>query len=181
MCNCSVIWFSIVFSISVWHISVYYWLFPFGDITLTSQQLSCSAPVSSASAISIMMQQSERELQYRCGSVSGNDMGSSTESNSAVDGGQQAKHQRWKGPMPNIRVTLLDRSVARAHSSLRGSVEILGSIKCDLTPKLCEGARTHEISKAHKSFGEIPPGVKVIQIIKFFNRDPKSNLGKLKN
>ena len=60
-------------------------------------------------------------------------------------------------------------------------IEILGSIRCALALKLCGGARTHEISKAHKSFGEIPPGVKVIQIIEFFNGDPKSNLGKLKN
>ena len=51
---------------------------------LTSQQMSCSAVVSSGSAMGIMMQQFERELQYRCGSVSGSDMGSSTESNSAV-------------------------------------------------------------------------------------------------
>ena len=32
----SVIWFSIIFAISVWHISVYYWLFPFGDITFAA-------------------------------------------------------------------------------------------------------------------------------------------------
>ena len=51
---------------------------------LTSQQLSCNAAVSSGSAMGSMMQQFERELQYKCGS----DMGNSTESNSAVDGGQ---------------------------------------------------------------------------------------------
>ena len=51
---------------------------------LTSQQLSCSAIVSSGSAMGSMMQQFERELQYRCGS----DMSSSTKSSSAVDGGQ---------------------------------------------------------------------------------------------
>ena len=45
---------------------------------LTSQQLSCSAAVSSGSVMGSMMQQIERELQYRCGSVSGSDMGSST-------------------------------------------------------------------------------------------------------
>ena len=51
---------------------------------LTSQQLSCSAAVSSGSAIGSMMQQIERELQHRCGSG----MGNITESSSAVDGGQ---------------------------------------------------------------------------------------------
>ena len=55
----------------------------------------------------------------------------------------------------------------------------MGSIRCALALKLYGGARTHEISKTQKSFGEILPGVKVIQIIKFFNGDPKSNLGKL--
>ena len=64
---------------------------------------------------------------------------------------------------------------------LRESVEILGSIKCALALKNCGGARTRDISKTQKSFGEIPPGVKVIQIINFFNGDPMSNLGKLKN
>ena len=58
---------------------------------LTSRPLSCSATVSSGSAMGKMMQQFERELQYRCGSCIG--MGSSTERSSAVDGGQQAKHQ----------------------------------------------------------------------------------------
>ena len=60
-------------------------------------------------------------------------------------------------------------------------VEIFGSIRCALAPKLCGGARTHEISKTQKSFGEIPLGIKFIQIINFFNGDPKSNLEKLKN
>ena len=55
------------------------------------------------------------------------------------------------------------------------------SIRCALAPKLCGGARTHEIFKTQKAFGEISSGVKFIQIIKFFNEDPKSNLGKLKN
>ena len=63
----------------------------------------------------------------------------------------------------------------------QGSVEILGSIGCALALKLCGGARTHEISKTQKAFGEIPCGEKFIQNIKFFNEDPKSNLGKLKN
>ena len=55
---------------------------------LTSRQLSCSAAVSSGNTMGNMMQQFEREVQYRCGSVSGSGMGSSTESNSAMDGGQ---------------------------------------------------------------------------------------------
>ena len=59
---------------------------------LTSQQLSCSVAVSSDYAMGSMMQQIERELQYVCSSVSGSDMGSSIESNNAVDGGKQAKH-----------------------------------------------------------------------------------------
>ena len=55
------------------------------------------------------------------------------------------------------------------------------SFMCDVASKHCGGAGTHEISKTQKAFGEIPVGVKVNQIIKFFNEDPKSNLGKLKN
>ena len=55
-----------------------------------------------------------------------------------------------------------------------------GSIGCALAPKLGGGSGTHEISKTQKAFGEIPSGVKVIQIIKFFNEEPKSNFGKLK-
>ena len=54
---------------------------------LTSQQLSCSAAVSSSSAMGSMMQQVERELQYRCRSVNGSGMGNSIESSSTVDGG----------------------------------------------------------------------------------------------
>ena len=54
---------------------------------LTSQQLSWSAVVSSGSAMASMMQQFERGLQYRCGSVNGSGMGSNTESSGAVDGG----------------------------------------------------------------------------------------------
>ena len=69
---------------------------------LTSQQLSCSAAVSSGSAMGSMMQQFERELQYRCSSVSGNGMGSSIESSSAVDGGQQAKHQQHKSSTQDL-------------------------------------------------------------------------------
>ena len=52
-----------------------------------------------------------------------------------------------------------------------------GSIGCDLAPKLCRGAKTHEISKTQKAFGEISFGVEVILVINFFNEDPKSNLG----
>ena len=61
---------------------------------LTSQQLSCSAAVRSGNAMGSIMQQFERELQYRCGSVSRSGIGNSIESSSAVDGGQQAKHQQ---------------------------------------------------------------------------------------
>ena len=75
---------------------------------LTSQQLSCSAAVSSGSAMGSMMQQVERELQYRCGNVSGSDMSSSTESSSAVDGGQQAKHQQHREQLQNLVVHGVD-------------------------------------------------------------------------
>ena len=57
---------------------------------LTSQQLSCSVAIGST------MQQFEREVQYRCGSVSVSGMGSSTKSSSVVDVGQQAKHQQHR-------------------------------------------------------------------------------------
>ena len=63
---------------------------------LNSQQLSFNAAVSNGSAMGNVMQQFERELQYKCGNVSGSGMGSSTERNSAIDGGQQAKHQQHK-------------------------------------------------------------------------------------
>ena len=53
-----------------------------------------------------------------------------------------------------------------------------GSIGCALDLKLCGGAKTHEISKTQKAFGEISSGVEVIQVI-FFNEDPKSKLRKL--
>ena len=75
---------------------------------LTSQQLSCSATVSSGTAMGNMMQQFERELQYRCSGVSGSDMGSSTESNSAVDGGQQAKHQQRKDQCQDLAIHGVD-------------------------------------------------------------------------
>jgi len=45
---------------------------------LTSQQLSCSATISSGSAMGSMMQYFERELQYRCSNDNGRVMGSST-------------------------------------------------------------------------------------------------------
>ena len=70
--------------------------------------------------------------------------------------------------MPWIKVMLLVRSIARAHSSLRESVDFLGSIGCVLAPKICGGTRTHEISKTQKLFGEISPGVHFIQIINYF-------------
>ena len=59
---------------------------------LTSRPLSCSATVSSGNAMGNMMQQVESELQYRCGSVSGSDMGSST----------VAAMQRMEGSRPSI-------------------------------------------------------------------------------
>ena len=48
------------------------------------------------------MQQFERELQYKCGSVSG--MGNSTESSNVVDGGQQAKHQQHRNQHQDLAV-----------------------------------------------------------------------------
>lgn len=57
---------------------------------------------------------------------------------------------------------------------------ILGSIGCALAPKFCGEARTHGISKTQKSFGEIPPGLRVIKIINIFNGVPKSKLRKIK-
>lgn len=90
---------------------------------LTSQLLSCSAAVSCGSAMGNMMQHFERELQYRCSSDSGKVMGSSTGCGSAVDEGQQAKHQQHRGPLQWISVILLLRSIVRAHSLLRGSVD----------------------------------------------------------
>ena len=67
---------------------------------LTSQQLSCSAAVSSGSAMGSMMQQFERELQYRCGGVSA--MGSNTESSNAEDEGQRAKHQQHRSSTQDL-------------------------------------------------------------------------------
>jgi len=90
---------------------------------LNSQQLSCSAAVSSGSAMGSMMHHIERELQYGCSSDSGNVMGSSTDCSSAMDEGQQAEHQQRRGTMSWITMILLLGSIARAHSSLRGSVE----------------------------------------------------------
>jgi len=56
----------------------------------------------------------------------------------------------------------------------------LGSIGCALAPKFCGGARTHEISKTQKSFGEISPRLYFIKIINIFNGVPKSKLRKIK-
>ena len=50
-----------------------------------------------------MMQQVERELQYKCGSVSGNGMCSSV-----VDGGQQAKHQQHRKQDQDLAVHGVD-------------------------------------------------------------------------
>ena len=61
--------------------------------SLTSQQLSCSAAISSGSAMGSMMQQFERELQYRCGSDCGRVMGSST---------QRSSSTMMKGNRPSI-------------------------------------------------------------------------------
>ena len=66
---------------------------------------------------------------------------------------------------------------------LRGSFEILcslGSIRCALALKFCEGAKTHLTSKTQKAFREISSGVQVIQIINYFNVFPKSKLRKIK-
>ena len=71
----------------------------------------------------------------------------------------------------------------RAHSVLRGCVEILyswGSIGCALALKFCGGAKTHLNSKTWKVFCEILIGVQVIQIINYFNGFPKSKLRKIK-
>jgi len=84
-----------------------------------SQQLGCNATVSSSSAMGNMMHHFESEKQYRCSSV----MANSTGCNNVVDEGQQAKHQQHKGSMFWINVMLLLRSIARAHYSLRGSVD----------------------------------------------------------
>ena len=66
---------------------------------------------------------------------------------------------------------------------LRGSAEILcswGSIGCALALKLCGGAKKHINSKTQKAFGEISASVQVIQIINYFNVDPKSKVRKTK-
>ena len=56
----------------------------------------------------------------------------------------------------------------------------MGNIECALAPKFCGGARTHEISKTQKSFGEIPHGLYFIKIINIFNGLLKSKLRKIK-
>jgi len=50
-------------------------------------------------------------------------MGSSIGCSSAVDEGQQGKHQQHRGLMSWIRVMLLLGSIVRAHSLLRGIVD----------------------------------------------------------
>ena len=56
----------------------------------------------------------------------------------------------------------------------------MGSIGCTIAPKFCGGARTREISKTQKLFGEIPPGLYFIKIINIFKGVPKSGLRKIK-
>jgi len=60
----------------------------------------------------------QRELQYRCSSGSGRAMGSNTGGSSAVDVGQQAQHQY------RYQCDVQWWSITRAHSSLRGSVDL---------------------------------------------------------
>ena len=55
-----------------------------------------------------LMQWFERELRYKFSGVSGSDMGNSTESSSAVDGGQQAKHQQHKNQHQDLAVHGVD-------------------------------------------------------------------------
>ena len=80
-------------------------------------------------------------------------MGSNTrKQQQRSDEGQQAKHQR-RDPHERSVQNFGVKCCARAHSLLRGSVEILrcwGSIECALAPKLCGGTRVHEISKTQK-------------------------------
>jgi len=56
----------------------------------------------------------------------------------------------------------------------------LGSIGYALDLKFYGGARTHEISNTHKSFGKIPLRLYFIKIINIFNGVPKSKLRKIK-
>ena len=97
--------------------------------------------------------------------------------------GQQAKHQR-RDRCQRSEQYFGVKCIARAHSSLRGSVDILGcrgNIGCALAPKICEGARVPETSKTQKVFRRIPSGLSCIQIINLLIKDPESNLGKLKD
>ena len=57
---------------------------------------------------------------------------------------------------------------------------IFGSMRCALAMKIGGEAKAHEISKTHKSFGEIPPRWRDIKIINIFNRVPKSKLRQIK-
>jgi len=63
-----------------------------------------------------MMQHIESELHYICSSEV-------QVAEAQLDEGQQAKHQERRGPMSWISVILLLGNIARAHSSLRGSVD----------------------------------------------------------
>ena len=60
-------------------------------------------------------------------------------------------------------------------------VLILCNIGCALASKFFGEARTHEISKTQKSFGEIQSGLCFIKIINVFNGVSKSKLRKIKN
>ena len=57
---------------------------------------------------------------------------------------------------------------------------IFDSIGCALAMKIGGEAKAHDISKAHKSFGEIPLGWRDIKIINIFDKTLSLNLGKLK-
>lgn len=68
--------------------------------------MSCSAAVSSGSAMGNMMHHVEREMQYRRSSGYDSVMGNNTGRNNVVDVRQKAKHQH-RGPMQRISVILL--------------------------------------------------------------------------
>ena len=61
--------------------------------TMQHDERGCSADAAMAVTGSWEATQMQRELSYICSSGSGRAMGSSLESNSAVDARQQAKHQ----------------------------------------------------------------------------------------
>jgi len=61
-----------------------------------------------------------------------------------------------------------DRFIGMDSPFMENYMLILGSIRCVLAPKFFAGARTHEITKTQKSFGEIPPGLYLVKIINIF-------------